>query len=468
MNNLKSWINTFEELKELQKKPFEQHLASSILNEHEQNCYSVLHTAFILFNGSISQSQERLYKFWLPAISTELKLSEVINQAQGLDGDKLRESIKLIKEKELFELLLLDVLVFSRLDGSLSEDLKNILNECCQLFEIKQQTMNDVLAICDSILGIEILKTPKLNVTLAKLIGNSTWSEFYIRELNSSSIMNFEPGIWMVNKDINIQESLEIENSILVFYNNSKILKRNYPVTIKNSGLINPKMDIFGASLHLNSCMLISEDSDENKVTSITNISGTVRVNECDFFMKGIRVIENNSDGKLEINNSEFDYCGCKMLVGGVVYSQNIPTIKNSKFYHCNALLGGALCIEYTQQNSGWGGPYYSLESCLFQDCNSTLNQDSEQYTNFGGLYLNFCQGESIYKCEFNTNITILNTSYRSIKSSFFSGFIYYAENNSTRDVLDSTTIKDSGLSNPHENIIPKSNLISWKELQCL
>ena len=95
MENMKSWLKCFDEIKESKVKPFKTHLLSNLLNEYELNIYAVLQSAFVLFNGNLSENQERLYKFYLPALSKELKLAEIMSQAQDVNDEKLKEYVKL-------------------------------------------------------------------------------------------------------------------------------------------------------------------------------------------------------------------------------------------------------------------------------------------------------------------------------------------------------------------------------------
>ena len=128
MNNLNFWLESFDKLR-VERNPFKAHIIADSLNEHEQNQYAVLQAAFVLANGAINQDQERLYGFWLAAINNNLSLSNVITQAQAVDLDALRDGINLLEDKGLIEHFLVDVLVFSRLVGGLTENLKTILGE---------------------------------------------------------------------------------------------------------------------------------------------------------------------------------------------------------------------------------------------------------------------------------------------------------------------------------------------------
>ncbi len=458
MNDLKKWIKTFQKLKEEDAPAFKSHYISNTLNQHEKNQYAVLHAALVSFNGKISQNQERLYKFWLPAISAELKLSEVINQAQNFDTDKLKESVTLIKEKEIFELFLLDVLVFSRLEGVLSEDLKKVLNEWCQLLDIQQQDIINIIDICDAILGIENFETKKINTTLFKLISNATWSEFYINELNKSNITNIKPGLWMLNDDIEINESVVVNDSIIVFNNNSRIIKTDKDISFNDSSLINPRFEILGARLNITDSKLLGKKDNKEKFTAIQCSVGTVDIINCHASLTGIRVIELKNDANTTIHDSIFSYCGCEELPGGVLYSERRHWIRGCKFEHCNALIGGALYVE--RNNIG--------VDCAFYDCNSKLNVNSENYVNFGGIYTVHCIDSVLIDCTINTNITLAIPSSNVIRDSVFSGNVYYTKGHPRSRIFDNSTVSKSGLSDTDANMIPVSELVYWSNIENL
>lgn len=461
MNNLSNWLSTFEELKEQRQPVFKKHLVAEELNEHEQNIYAVLHAAFILFNGSITKNQERLYSFWLHSISEDLKLSEVINQAQEFDSEKLKEAIALIENKELFELILLDVLVFTRLEGGLSNDLKQILNEWCQLLNIKKEAIESVVSISDHILGVDEPKQPKLTSTIESLFKNQVWSEFYIKALNKSNINNVSGGIWCIEEDIlDVSGGIVVNDALLVFYNGAKITSYDGEVAFNNTGLVNPVFEFKSVDLYFDNVIGKGQYNVDGKITAFSSIrTGEVKINRCHFELTGSRAFmfdESNTSGMFE--NVTFNKCGNEFLLGGAVKYQEGLKFTNCEFNNCVANVGGGVFSRRLIKES--------FISCDF--INSLSITEWEDGKNAGCLYTrDDGNAKKMIDCYLSNNVSIYKLENCAsggslLCNSKINGVVcYYTEYNANYTYcLDDNSVMINGIDNNKS----KNNFTGVKE----
>jgi hypothetical protein len=468
MSNLNNWLNTFKELNEQQKKPFQAHLVAGQLNKHEQNIYAVLHAAFILFNGSITQNQERLYSFWLASISEELILSEVVNQAQKFDGEKLKEAITLIESKNLFELILLDVLIFTRLDGTLSNELKQILNEWCQLLKINQDIIEDVIAISDHILGTNEPKQPILTATIKTLIENEVWAEFYINELNINNINYIiRGGIWNVKGDIiDVIKDISIADAILVFNNKSKVTMYDCKLNLTNVGLINPLFNFAAMDICFDNVVAKGTYRIEDKRTVLSSKNtGNIEVSNSHFEFNHARAFlfdESQSTGQFD--HVKFIDCGNKSLLGGAIKYQEGLKFTNCQFEHCNAKIGGAAFLKNLTTKA--------FENCKFISC--TSEHEWSDGINAGSLYFeNEDNKNNIINCFIDNNISIYKLYGSENCCSMLSDTIIKGDINYTNSThgystyayaLDLKSINKNGVDNAKSKNV-QTSVSSWSEL---
>ncbi|MBY3787889.1 hypothetical protein HPQ32_05475 [Photobacterium carnosum] len=365
MNNLNFWLESFDKMR-VERNPFKAHIIANSLNEHEQNQYVVLQAAFVLANGAINQDQERLYGFWLAAINNNLSLSNVITQAQAVDLDALRDGINLLEEKGLIEHFLVDVLVFTRLGGGLTDNLKTILGEWCQLLSLNEAQLNDVIALTDHILDVEGPKVVKLTPTMELLLTNQIWQEFYVKPLTKEMLTNsINGGIWSLEKAISTECDINLTNTVVIFKNTANIKQINSKLTLTNVGLINPVFDLYNVAMSFEQIIAVGKFDKEQKITSFTsNSTPDFSIRNSKFELINARCFKfKDEESKGLFDTTVFKYCGNEYLNGGVAnYGQGVK-FNNCDFLNCNSLIGGIIYCKTVLDSS--------IVSCKIDNCNS-------------------------------------------------------------------------------------------------
>ncbi|BCV28942.1 hypothetical protein [Shewanella algae] len=178
MENLSQWLNAVETIHESRQLPFKPH-ALCKLPAHELTQYAVFHAAFLLLGGAITPSQQRLYQFWLPSLSKELQVAEVLTLANEFNAAQLADTLNMLTEQRAQVHWLLDILLFSRLDTAVSAGQKKVLGECAQLLDVEQGLINELIKVSDHILGIN----KKVKIFCEKdshlnCLAKSLWKEF--------------------------------------------------------------------------------------------------------------------------------------------------------------------------------------------------------------------------------------------------------------------------------------------------
>lgn len=447
MNNLNFWLESFDKLR-VERNPFKAHIIAESLNEHEQNQYAVLQAAFVLANDAINQDQERLYGFWLAAINNNLSLSNVITQAQAVDLDALRDGINLLEEKGLIEHFLVDVLVFIRLTGGLTDNIKTILGEWCQLLSLNEAQLNDIIALTDHILGVEEPKVVKLTDVMERLLANKIWQEFYVKPLTKEILTNsINGGVWLIEKAISTECDINLTNTVIIFKNTATIKQIKSKLTLTNVGLINPVFDLYNVAMSFEQVVAIGEFDKEKKITSFTsNSTPDFSIKKSKFELINSRCFKfKDEESKGLFEATVFKNCGNEYLNGGVAnYGQGVK-FKNCDFLNCNALIGGIIYSKTILDSS--------IVSCKIDDCNSTTISNNE---NIGCIYshtyikstagliidsvinsnVSFYEGEYFY-CSHNERLFV--------NSKLLAKFNYYNICNGNDDdfryVLDSSSI---------------------------
>ncbi|MCD9521498.1 hypothetical protein GLP14_01410 [Photobacterium carnosum] len=398
MNNLNFWLESFDKLR-VERNPFKAHIIANSLNEHEQNQYAVLQAAFVSANGAINQDQERLYGFWLAAINNNLSLSNVITQAQAVDLDALRDGINLLEEKGLIEHFLVDTFVFIRLAGSLTDNLKTILGEWCQLLSLNEAQLNEVIALTNHILDVEGPKVVKLTPTMELLLTNKIWQEFYGKPLTTEILRNpINGGFWSVENTLSIEHDINLTNTILIFKNTAAINQTNSKLTLNNVMLINPVFDLYNVAMSFEQVVAVGEFDKEQKITSFTsNSTPEFSVRNSKFELKNARCFkfkDEESEGLFE--TTIFKNCGNEYLNGGVAnYKQGIK-FNGCEFLDCTANVGGAVYSYYFIKDSFVG--------CTIVNCISNVLWSNDYSC---GLYTQKCDYKFIVNCIIDSDISI-------------------------------------------------------------
>ena len=458
MNNLNFWLESFDKLR-VERNPFKAHIIANLLNEHEQNQYAVLQAAFVLANGAINQDQERLYGFWLAAINNNLSLSNVITQAQAVDLDALRDGINLLEEKGLIEHFLVDTLVFIRLAGSLTDNLKTILGEWCQLLSLNEAPLNDIIALTDHILGVEDPKVVKLTPTMELLLINQIWQEFYVKPLTKEMLTNsINGGIWSLEKAISTECDINLTNTVVIFKNTAAINQTNSKLILNNVRLINPVFDLYNVAMSFEQVVAVGEFDKEQKITSFTsNSTPEFSIRNSKFELRNSRCFKfKDEESKGLFDTTVFKYCGNEYLNGGVASYKRGVKFNSCEFSECTANIGGVLYTNILIINS--------IVNCIIDNCHSHLKWDD--LYDAGCIYCHQSEYSSIVGSNINSEMSIyyVDDCYGScslIVNSLVSSKIYYSTYEDELLVLDDDSVILSGLTSRRE-LIKSADVKSW------
>ncbi|PLC59111.1 hypothetical protein [Photobacterium carnosum] len=459
MNNLNFWLESFDKLR-VERNPFKAHIIAESLNEHEQNQYAVLQAAFVLANGAINQDQERLYGFWLAAINNNLSLSNVITQAQAVDLDALRDGINLLEEKGLIEHFLIDVLVFTRLSGALSDNLKTILGEWCQLLSLSEAQLNDVIALTDHILGVEEPHVVSMTETVRTLLLNDVWAEFFTTKLTKSQLESkITQGIWLIESDIEIELAVEFENSIINFSNNAKLDIKNASINLNNTGLVKPIFNIEASNVNFDNVMVLGDFNADDKVTAFTLCHcNEFNVANSSFELKNARCFKfKDEESKGLFEATTFKNCGNEYLNGGVASYNRGVKFNSCEFTECIANIGGAIYAFSMLENT--------LIKCKIDDCYS-FNENKKEC----GLYSETFYSGAVKSSDIATKIVIYNICGDNLlNNTKFSGDIEFESNEVSfgfrhiySALFDTETIKKSGIDSVCNFMKKVSNIRRW------
>ncbi|GAB7228269.1 hypothetical protein VrSk94_19540 [Vibrio rotiferianus] len=451
MESVNNWLKCFDEIKESKIKPFKRHILSGLLNDHELNSYAVLQSAFVLFNGNLSENQERLYKFYLPALSKDLKLAEIISQAQYVNNEKLNEYIKLLEEKSIVFLFLLDVLVFARLENKLTDEFKSVLNSFCHSLSLSGEEIEQVVYLCDCILGIDVEEHPELSDVFFEMIKNPIWIEFFSNSITKDNIFNIINGIWCVDEPIELLEGdVSWKNSVIIFEGSGYIEHFNGSFTSENTYMISPVIKTNDVTIDMDSVNVKGAYSVDNKITAFDiNASERVVVNNSKINTYNARAFsfcQHSNSGRFE--NTNFSGCGNESLLGGAVKFKEKVYFINCDFIDCKAKIGGALFFRTSYQDN--------IIDCNFKNCISSVEWGEGK--NSGSIYFetsNSTDASSIIGCNIQGNVSTFRLysssgNNQELKNSYLGGLFFYNEDPSSyssyREVLCKKSQELSGV----------------------
>ncbi|XAG75145.1 hypothetical protein MRN18_18255 [bacterium 19MO04SH03] len=443
MENIKSWLTCFDEIKESKVKPFKDHILSRALNQHELNSYAVLQAAFVLFNGNITANQERLYKFYLPALSKDLKLSEIISQAQEINDDKLKAYISLLEEKDLLFFFLLDVLVFSRLDNVITDEFKEVINSFCHSLSMAADDINQVIYLCDCILGIESDDKPKLSTVFFTMINNPIWLEFFAKNITKDNIKSINKGIWYLDKPIELLAGdILWQQCVVIFDGEGRLAHFDGAFTSKEVTIISPVVKFNNVTIDMDEVEIKGQYQVDDKITAFDiNAANQVTINNAKVSTVNARAFafcQHSTNARFE--NTDFTACGNENLLGGAVKFVERVYFNQCTFNHCKAQIGGALFFNIAYENN--------IVDCHFKHClSSTEWQDG---VNAEVLYFERLFNIStswIVNSNIQGDISIhhLNSYSEGIVNCYLSGWINFY-NRSNGYMLDGQSQKLSGV----------------------
>lgn len=181
MKNLQMWIDTFSEIHEEKQLPFNTHFAKKQLSEDECQIYTIFHAAVLLADGVITDEQRRLYKFWLPSISDNTSLSELLQSASNFSPEDLKIAINIIEKDNLSIHFILDTLVFCYVSGGINHAQKEIINEIINILNITEKDFNDIIKATQSVLGISNEEKVFIEEnSIINSLSQSSWTEFSV------------------------------------------------------------------------------------------------------------------------------------------------------------------------------------------------------------------------------------------------------------------------------------------------
>lgn len=181
MKNLQMWIDTFSEIHEEKQLPFNTHFAKKQLSEDECQIYTIFHAAVLLADGVITDEQRRLYKFWLPSISDNTSLSELLQSASNFSPEDLKIAINIIEKDNLSIHFILDTLVFCYVSGEINHAQKEIINEIINILNIDEKDFNDIIKATQSVLGISNEEKVFIEEnSIINFLSQSLWTEFSV------------------------------------------------------------------------------------------------------------------------------------------------------------------------------------------------------------------------------------------------------------------------------------------------
>ncbi|WP_411953036.1 hypothetical protein [Aeromonas caviae] len=159
------------------EQPYHDHYAAD-KDEVTRSHYVALLLMVLLSEGTISEQQQRMLDFWLPSIGLADRQAELCKLAERLAKDQLGDAIKLLKQDPcLIRGLLLDSMIFSRIDKPLTESVVSLVEALAGFFALKEQELGNIVYLAAFILGLptEAIDEPYFDMDLLPYQG---WGEF--------------------------------------------------------------------------------------------------------------------------------------------------------------------------------------------------------------------------------------------------------------------------------------------------
>lgn len=167
MNSLSKILNQIDELS-IQQQPYSDHYALKFDKNTRIN-YCGLFLMALLQEGAITEHQQRMLDLWLPAIGMAGRQVEFCELAARLSEDSLTEALTLIQQDEqLASALLLDIMVFARVAGPLSDNIVKLLEALAGFFQLDESKISNIVYFTAFIFGIDTKKLaqPSYNLSL--------------------------------------------------------------------------------------------------------------------------------------------------------------------------------------------------------------------------------------------------------------------------------------------------------------
>ena len=197
MSSMLKILNQLDELN-VQQRPYSDHYALKF-DENTRIHYSALLLMALLQEGSISGQQQRMLDLWLPAIGLSGRQVELCELAARLAENNLAQAIKYIQhDQPLAKALLLDMMVFSRVEKPLSDITVKVLEALAGFFKLAERDVADIVYFAAFILGLDVsvLSQPDAELDLSCY---SVYDEFLFNLRSNREKRLFE---WVTKNDI--------------------------------------------------------------------------------------------------------------------------------------------------------------------------------------------------------------------------------------------------------------------------
>ncbi|AXF59974.1 hypothetical protein DVA43_10650 [Leclercia sp. W6] len=197
----------------LKENPYSAHTLADE-NENSRRHYCALLFMVMLSHSPISEYQQRMLQLWLPAIGMEGRQAELCQMATRFGEEGLDEALNAVRESAGQICLLLDCLVFCRVNGPLTSSQTALLEALAAMLGISQEEMENVVYIACLILGLPVGEK-KASELLLGIREMSVWREFLMsyNELLFVGLKSWinENKLNIVIPAKNISDLLEIE-----------------------------------------------------------------------------------------------------------------------------------------------------------------------------------------------------------------------------------------------------------------
>ncbi len=346
---------------QIELNPLPQHYVAQ-LDENIQELYFSTLLSLILAGGQVTESQTRLLKLLINAMTLKDDLEKYWHQASEITSEQLREFCHITETHNLAHSFFMDVLVICRLNEGLTQEQAQMLSEFVALLHLPESDLPTIIHLANRVLGLTVGNWPSVSFDCDKL---DVWSDYLFRILTVDALRNGNlTGSWLVNKILNIDFPVGF-NDADVFFTVDGLIDINFNeyLNINKSRLWHANIKITTAKLNitkstLHSPMLNASQSSELNLLGTTIIGQNNIGNNASISIKKVN--------KISINDCIFKNCGSiSTLMGGALYiDSSLFSISNSTFEHCIARHGGGIYLSNISINS-------FINDCEFLNCDS-------------------------------------------------------------------------------------------------
>ena len=208
----------------LKENPYSSHTLAEE-DENSRRHYCALLFMVMLSHSPISEDQQRMLQLWLPAIGMIGKQAELCQMAVKLGQDGLAEAINAVRDAGGHYCFMLDCLVFSRVNGPLTQQQVTLFEALGQMLSIGQAQMTTIVYITCEVLGITDDKQPQPELKIG-VNDLAVWREFldkYVEKLRAELVK------WSTDNSVTVGSApyqikqLELTTKIETYYGRSSM-----------------------------------------------------------------------------------------------------------------------------------------------------------------------------------------------------------------------------------------------------